>query len=49
MALAGKRIGLLVPSSNSTVEVEFYRALPADVSLLVARLAISQGVPPLST
>lgn len=41
MALARKRIGLLVPSSNSTVEVEFYRALPTDVSLHVARLPIT--------
>jgi len=45
MALASKRIGLLVPSSNSTVEVEFYRALPADVSLHVARLPIAQVDP----
>ncbi|MCC6534509.1 MAG: maleate cis-trans isomerase [Burkholderiales bacterium] len=45
MALASKRIGLLVPSSNSTVEVEFYRALPADVSLHVARLPITQVDP----
>ena len=27
------RIGLLVPSSNTTVEPEFYRALPKDVTL----------------
>jgi maleate isomerase len=45
MALAAKRIGLLVPSSNSTVEVEFYRALPQDVSLHVARLPIAQVNP----
>ena len=45
MALADKRIGLLVPSSNSTVEVEFYRALPQDVSLHVARLPITQVNP----
>ncbi len=45
MALASKRIGLLVPSSNSTVEVEFYRALPPDVSLHVARLPITQVNP----
>ena len=45
MALAAKRIGLLVPSSNSTVEVEFYRALPADVSVHVARLPITQVNP----
>lgn len=45
MALASKRIGLLVPSSNSTVEVEFYRALPQDVSLHVGRLPITQVDP----
>ena len=45
MALANKRIGLLVPSSNSTVEVEFYRALPQDVSLHVGRLPITQVDP----
>ena len=45
MALANKRIGLLVPSSNSTVEVEFYRALPQDVSLHVGRLPITQVNP----
>jgi maleate cis-trans isomerase len=45
MSLASKRIGLLVPSSNSTVEVEFYRALPQDVSLHVARLPITQVNP----
>ncbi len=36
------RIGLLVPSSNTTVEPEFYRALPKDVTLHVARLHLSQ-------
>ena len=45
MALATKRIGLLVPSSNTTVEPEFYRALPADVSLHVGRLPIEQVTP----
>jgi maleate isomerase len=40
-----KRIGLLVPSSNTTVEPEFYRALPADVSLHVGRLPIEQVTP----
>lgn len=45
MTLASKRIGLLVPSSNSTVEVEFYRALPQDVSLHVGRLPITQVDP----
>jgi maleate isomerase len=45
MTLATKRIGLLVPSSNTTVEPEFYRALPVDVSLHVARLPIEQVTP----
>lgn len=45
MPLARHRVGLLVPSSNSTVEVEFYRALPADVSLHVGRLPITQVDP----
>lgn len=36
------RIGLLVPSSNTTVEPEFYRALPDDVTLHTARLFLTQ-------
>ena len=36
------RIGLLVPSSNTTVEPEFYRALPKEVTLHVARLYLAQ-------
>jgi len=36
------RIGLLVPSSNTTVEPEFYRVLPKEVTLHVARLRLSQ-------
>lgn len=40
-----RRIGLLVPSSNTTVEPEFYRALPPHVSLHVARLSLSQITP----
>lgn len=39
------RIGLLVPSSNTTVEPEFYRALPADVTVHVARLFLTQITP----
>ncbi len=41
----GSRIGLLVPSSNTTVEPEFYRALPPDVTLHTARLFLSQITP----
>ena len=36
------RIGLLVPSSNTTVEPEFYRALPKEVTLHVARLYLDK-------
>lgn len=36
------RIGLLVPSSNTTVEPEFYRALPQGVTLHVARLFLEK-------
>ena len=39
-----RRIGLLVPSSNTTVETEFHRALPRDVTLHVARLYLAQVV-----
>jgi maleate isomerase len=39
------RIGLLVPSSNTTVEPEIYRALPVGVTLHVARLFLTQIAP----
>jgi len=39
------RIGLLVPSSNTTVEPEFYHALPPGVTLHVARLFLTQIAP----
>lgn len=39
------RIGLLVPSSNTTVETEFYRALPHDVTLHTARLFLTKIAP----
>ena len=39
------RIGLLVPSSNTTVEPEFYRALPANVTLHTARLFLTDITP----
>lgn len=39
------RIGLLVPSSNTTVEPEFYRALPPSVTLHTARLYLTEIVP----
>lgn len=37
-----KRIGLFVPSSNTTVEAEFYRALPRHISVHSARLYLTQ-------
>lgn len=40
-----KRIGLLVPSSNTTVETEFFRALPREVTLHTARLFLSTIAP----
>ncbi len=39
------RIGLLVPSSNTSVETEFHRALPAAVTLHVARLFLARVTP----
>jgi maleate isomerase len=39
------RIGLLVPSSNTTVEPEFYRALPHGVTLHTARLFLTRIAP----
>ena len=39
------RIGLLVPSSNTTVEPEFYRALPPNVTLHTARLFLTDITP----
>ena len=39
------RIGLLAPSSNTTVEPEFYRALPEGVTLHTARLPITTVTP----
>jgi maleate isomerase len=39
------RIGLLVPSSNTTVEPEFYRALPRSVTLHTARLYLTRIAP----
>ena len=39
------RIGLLVPSSNTTVETEFFKALPAGVTLHIARLFIATVTP----
>jgi maleate isomerase len=38
--MTGRRIGLLLPSSNTTQEEEFWRVLPAGVTLHVARLPL---------
>jgi len=45
VAKSSYRIGLLVPSSNTTVEPEFYRALPANVTLHTARLFLTRITP----
>ena len=45
---AGRRIGLLIPSSNTTQEPEFTRILPDRVTLHVARLPL-RTVEPSST
>ena len=39
------RVGLLVPSSNTTVEPEFYRALPPAVTLHAARMFLTDITP----
>ncbi len=39
------RIGLIIPSSNTTMEPEFYQHLPQGVSLHTARITIINAVP----
>lgn len=39
------RIGLIVPSSNTVAEVDFYRHLPDDVTLHTARMFLEQATP----
>lgn len=39
------RIGLLVPSSNTSVETEFYRLLPPEVTVHTARLLLTHISP----
>lgn len=39
------RIGLLVPSSNTSVETEFYRLLPREVTVHTARLLLTRITP----
>jgi maleate isomerase len=40
--LAEKRVGLIVPSSNTVVEVDFARSLPADATLHSARMFLAE-------
>jgi maleate isomerase len=39
------RVGLIVPSSNSVIEVDFYRRLPADTTLHTARMYLEETTP----
>ena len=39
------RVGLIVPSSNSVIEADFYRRLPADATLHTARMYLVQTTP----
>jgi maleate isomerase len=39
------RVGLIVPSSNSVIEVDFYRRLPADATLHTARMYLEKTTP----
>lgn len=39
------RIGLIVPSSNTVAEVDFYRRLPPDCTLHAARMRLVQTTP----
>lgn len=40
--MANRRIGLLVPSSNSVMEVDFYRNLPPNMTAHVARMYLAE-------
>jgi len=37
-----RRIGVIVPSSNTTVEADFMRALPAGVTVHAARMFLAE-------
>lgn len=39
------RVGLVVPSSNTVAEVDFYRRLPRDVTLHTARMYLEETTP----
>jgi maleate isomerase len=43
---AERRIGLMVPSSNTSIEIEFGRSLPEDISVHSARLPLFESVRP---
>jgi maleate isomerase len=40
-----KRIGLLVPSSNSVMEVDFYRSVPENVTVHTGRMFMEETTP----
>jgi maleate isomerase len=40
-----RRLGLLIPSSNSVMEVDFYRHLPSDVTLHTGRMFMEETTP----
>jgi len=40
-----RRVGLLVPSSNTVMEPDLYRSLPQDVTLHTARMYLEQTTP----
>src|ERR1700759_3384786 len=39
------RFGLIVPSSNSVIEVDFYRRLPPSATLHTARMYLEEATP----
>ena len=39
------RVGLIVPSSNTVIEVDFYRRLPPTATLHTARMYLEQTTP----
>jgi maleate isomerase len=39
------RVGIIVPSSNTVAEVDFYRRLPVDVTLHTARMHLEETTP----
>lgn len=41
----GRRVGLLIPSSNTVMEVDFYRRLPAGITLHTGRMYMESTTP----